>query len=309
MSGWNTIDSDAGVFTELVERLQVPGIELDDVFSIDSESLLQFSPLYGLIFLFKYGSIDRQYASDDNKPLSGSYDSDYQQKGIFFANQTIQNACATQAVLNVLMNSSVDLGPELSNFKSFVAGFDSELAGDAISNSSLIRTVHNSFSTPSMITSDNKKPPADEENDGLFHFIGYVNIGGTLYELDGLKRYPIGHGSCTDETFPQAVSEVIMKRVAMYGQELRFSLLAITHNRLEHFQKIGDDQSASQELMKREQWEHENNLRRHDYTGLIGALVSSVGTKSNDKEWNEMLEKAGEKTQARMLEAYKKAAK
>lgn len=286
--GWNTIDSDAGVFTELVEKLQVPDIQFDDIFSIDASSLRQFSPLYGVVFLFKYGKIDRQYASDGNKPLKGSYDPKYQEKGIFFARQTVQNACATQAVVNVLMNSPADLGPELSNFKNFVSGFDSEMSGDTISNSDLIRTVHNSFSTPSMIVSDKLLwPPGDDRDDGLFHFVGYLNIGGTLYELDGLKTYPIMHGPCTDDTFPEEVSKVIMSRVAMYHGELRFSLLAITHNQLEHSRQIGDDESVSRELTKRDQWARDNRLRRHDYTGLIGALLSSFGD-----EWDNILSDA-----------------
>lgn len=305
--GWNTIDSDAGVFTELVEKLQVPNVELDDIFSIDSDSLLQFAPLHGVIFLFKYGNIDRQYASDGNKPLAGTYDKDYQEKGIFFAKQTIQNACATQAVLNLLMNSNIDLGPELSNFKSFVTGFDSEMAGDTISNSTLIRSVHNSFSAPPMIEND-KRPPRHhyyDHDDGLFHFIGYQNINGTLYELDGLKSYPIEHGPCTADTFPQAVSEVIMRRVAMYSGELRFSLLAITHNRLEYFKQIGDAEAMSQELVKREQWARENKLRRQNYTGLIGALVSSLSSHCSESEWTQILKHAEQKGALRMVQAYK----
>ena len=100
-SGWNTIDSDAGVFTELVEKLGIQDVQFDDLYSIDSDSLNSMSPLYGVVFLFKYGNVDRSYAKDGNKPLDGEYDTEYQSKGIFFANQIIQNACATQAVLNM----------------------------------------------------------------------------------------------------------------------------------------------------------------------------------------------------------------
>jgi ubiquitin carboxyl-terminal hydrolase L5 len=43
---------------------------------------------------------------------------------VFFAKQIINNACATQAILSILMNNSdIELGDDLANFKSFTADF------------------------------------------------------------------------------------------------------------------------------------------------------------------------------------------
>lgn len=44
---------------------------------------------------------------------------------MFFAAQTIQNACGTQALLSVLLNKDgeVDIGNELRDFKAFSAEF------------------------------------------------------------------------------------------------------------------------------------------------------------------------------------------
>jgi ubiquitin carboxyl-terminal hydrolase L5 len=40
----------------------------------------------------------------------------------------ITNACATQAILSILLNSStIDLGEELTNFKAFVSDFPAEV--------------------------------------------------------------------------------------------------------------------------------------------------------------------------------------
>lgn len=297
------------MFTELIEKLDVKDVQIDDLYSIDTESLLSLAPVYGVIFLFKYGKVDREYAQNGNKPLDGEYDVDYQDKGIFFANQTIKNACATQAVLNTLLNvKGIELGEELLNFKSFVTGFDGEMIGETISNSELIRTVHNSFSSPSLIVDENKPEPPpdyDDSNDGLFHFIGYVNINNQIYELDGLKKYPIKHDKLeSEDEFLFKLPDVLRRRIEKYGNEVRFSLLGITNNKISYAKETNDDNLLRAELMKRETWKRDNELRRHDYTGLIVELLKNINKSLSDEEYEELINKARKEGQNRLIKRF-----
>lgn len=287
----------------MVEKLQIKDIELNELYAIDKDYLESIAPVYGVIFLFKYGNLDKQYA-EANKPMFGEYDRDYQQGNIIFAQQTIQNACATIAVLNILLNTpGIDLGLEIGDFKSFITGFDSDMIGDTISNSELIRSVHNSFSSPSMFVDEDNQPQSKNLDDSeLYHFIAYLPINGQIYELDGLKQFPIKHGECTTDNFLDKLPELLQQRIAKYGQELRFSCLAITNNKLLQAEKLGDQLDIQQQLNKRDTWKRENELRKHEFNGLIFALLKNISKNSSDKEWDELLNQARKKGQAGLSE-------
>ena len=86
---------------------------------------LSSSPVYGVIFLFKYPTQEKP----SDVPKDGQFDFDATET-LFFAAQTIQNACGTQALLSVLLNKDgqIEIGPKLGEFKEFTAAFPSEVS-------------------------------------------------------------------------------------------------------------------------------------------------------------------------------------
>lgn len=233
---WCTIESDPGVFTQLCEEIGVKGVQFEEIFSLGPEAFmaLDVEKIYGLVFLFKWQK------EADPRPTVDAMDN-----GIFFAQQVIHNACATQAILSALMNvpaGKLDLGQNLKEFKEFTAALDPQMKGLTLSNSDPIRKAHNSFRQQTSFEIVQEK---DEKGDA-FHFVAYICHDKKVYELDGLKAGPVLIGDVPDGVhWAEKAREEIQRRIAAYSEkaastggdkdgsvELRFNLMAIVANRL-----------------------------------------------------------------------------
>ncbi|KPM43555.1 hypothetical protein AK830_g2992 [Neonectria ditissima] len=271
--GWNTIESDAGVFTSLVESLGVKGVQFEELLTLEPSELRALQPVYGVIFLFKYPT-DQPYATPDG-PRDGAFDQ-AATENIFYATQIIQNACATQALLSVLLNKAADveIGEQLTDFRVFTMVLPPDIRGEALSNSALIREVHNSFARSSPFVDETQKTGEPED---AFHFVAYTHINGTLYELDGLQPAPITHGACDADSFPDRVVDVLQRRVARYdATEIRFNLLAMCGDLRQRARDFGDTELLAREERKRSDWRFENALRRHNFVGFAGEVLKGV---------------------------------
>jgi len=215
---WCTIESDPGVFSELIQTFGVPNVKVEELYDLDDATFAGLPPVYGLVFLFKHegrSEVRPDITYDEDAP-------------VYFANQTINNACGTQAILHVLLNSGeVELGPTLGNFKAFTADFPSDLRGSSFNDSPEIRNAHNSFARPEPFMADSSSKGGKKED--AFHFVAYVCVAGQVYELDGLRPAPIRLGAVdAASTWFSVARTEIHRRIEQYAQsEIRFTLLGV----------------------------------------------------------------------------------
>lgn len=315
---WCLIESDPGVFTELIRGFGCQGVQVEEIWSLDDDTLKSLKPVHGLIFLFKW--------VPDPEP-DGSVVQDSRLEKIFFAKQVINNACATQAILSILLNCDhpdINLGETLSSFKEFSQNFDPALRGLSLSNSDVIRQVHNSFSRQQMFEFDEK---AAKKDDDVFHFVGYIPIDGRLYELDGLKDGPIDLGGiAAGSDWLDLVKPVLEKRMQKYSAgEIHFNLMAIVSDRKQCYEQRLQELCAQTEMggmetdlmksqisqlqmliadeeRKMKRYKMENIRRKHNYLPFIMELLKILSEKG---QLLPLVEKAKQKAEKKKEEMAK----
>ncbi|XP_006457111.1 hypothetical protein AGABI2DRAFT_212373 [Agaricus bisporus var. bisporus H97] len=237
------IESDPGVFSSLSRGLGVERVEVVELYDIEPWAVDHLDP-HGLIFCFTWHK-DAHRPTDFEDPTA---------ERVWFANQLSDDACATHAILNVLFNCpDIQLGTELETFRNETQEFSPVMRGLAITNSPLLRRVHNSLARPADIrtslnsiatdTLNSKKKDSqpsgrksrtakssratkveegpETEDAPTYHFIGYVPAFGKVWELDGLKSGPLEVGELASDTnrndWMDVVRPALRIKMAKYG--------------------------------------------------------------------------------------------
>jgi ubiquitin carboxyl-terminal hydrolase L5 len=109
------IESDPGVFTTLVRTFGVQGLQVVELYDIEPWASDHLHPIYGLVFCFLWR---KDYDVPPKKESSDLEDGEDDSVKLWFANQLSDDACASMAILNVLLNvEDVDAGERLRTFR------------------------------------------------------------------------------------------------------------------------------------------------------------------------------------------------
>ncbi|KAI1411544.1 cysteine proteinase [Hypoxylon sp. FL1857] len=242
--GWVELESEPGFFNAILQELGAKDFKVQEVYSLDSD-ILGFlpRPIHGLVFLFEYEG-DAEPSDENRQDCPGC---------LWFANQTTANACATVALMNIIMNArGAALGPQLQDFKDSTMELPPPHRGHFLDENDFIRSVHNSVArridlVAEDLALDNKheeslkrrraqkkssrssrKKATAETN---YHYIAYVPVNGQVWELDGFQLKPLSLGPIAGSWLDTA-SAAIQQRMMRNSDFSSYSLLAICQSPL-----------------------------------------------------------------------------
>ncbi|XP_065159733.1 ubiquitin carboxyl-terminal hydrolase calypso [Atheta coriaria] len=229
--GWLELESDPGLFTLLLEDFGVKGVQVEEIY--DLNKALE-GPVYGYIFLFRW--IEERRSRRKIVEQTETFVKDEEAvNNIFFAQQMVPNSCATHALISILLNcSNIQLGDTLSRLKQHTHGMSPDNKGWAISNTPELACAHNSHAMPQAKRKLDKVcgVSTGRFTGEAFHFVSFVPIDGHLFELDGLKPFPIDHGPWSENSdWTEKFRSVIGDRLGLTSGEqyhdIRFNLMAV----------------------------------------------------------------------------------
>ncbi|KAH0809163.1 ubiquitin carboxyl-terminal hydrolase calypso [Tenebrio molitor] len=233
--GWLELESDPGLFSLLLEDFGVKGVQVEEIYDIHKPL---DGPVYGFIFLFRWMEERRSRRKIVEQTEVFVRDEEIVNE-IFFAQQMVPNSCATHALVSVLLNcADLHLGTTLERLRTHTRGMSPENKGWAIGNTPELAKAHNSHAMPQAKRRLDKSSGVSTGRftGEAFHFVSFVPISGRLFELDGLKPYPIDHGPWSEgDQWTDKFRAVIADRLAISAgdecSEIRFNLMAVVPDR------------------------------------------------------------------------------
>ncbi|CAG9764494.1 unnamed protein product [Ceutorhynchus assimilis] len=234
--GWLELESDPGLFTLLLEDFGVKGVQVEEIYDLNKPL---DSQVYGFIFLFRWVEERRSRRKVVEQTETFFVKDEDVVNSIFFAQQMVPNSCATHALISILLNCpNIHLGDTLFRLKAHTHGMSPENKGWAIGNTPELACAHNSHAMPQakrrLEKSSSVSTGRFTGRGEAFHFVSFVPIGARLYELDGLKPFPIDHGPFSEQDWTDKFRSVIQERLGITADEyneIRFNLMAVVPDR------------------------------------------------------------------------------
>lgn len=224
MDVWLPLESNPEVLSNYMVNLGVsPLWSIVDIYGMDDELLdMVPKPVKSLIFLFPCSKAHEEFRAKQDEELK---DKNVEHpKSLFFTRQFVHNACGTIAVIHAILNNpdiEVTEGSVLKKYLDSAKDLSPVERGELLNKSEEFKATHEQNAQQGQTATPNI-------NDAVYHhFIAFVQVDGTLYELDGRKNFPVAHGPTTPETLLKDSIKVCKQFIELDPSEVRFTLLGL----------------------------------------------------------------------------------
>ncbi|KAI9220972.1 hypothetical protein BC828DRAFT_382230 [Blastocladiella britannica] len=229
MPAWVPLESNPDVLNHFVANLGVDTKtwQFFDVFGLDDELLAMMPSAIAVIMLFPVTGKYEAYKAEEQVRLE-STDPEHAHlrppASTYYTRQTIRNACGTIAVLHSLFNtrdSTVIPGTHAHALYELTKNLSPEDRAKAMETFAPLASAHTA------VASEGQTVAPDANDDVDLHFVAFVNVEGTLVELDGSKKKPVAHGPVEGGNLLKSVARVTREFMARDPENVHFTLIGL----------------------------------------------------------------------------------
>jgi len=212
------LESNPEVLNEFI-RDGGSSFSLAEIFSLDEEMLsLVPRPVHSVILLFPDNRANTPAKEEAPAPTSSD---------IYFMKQVnVGNACGIIAILHALGNSSPSFGGT-SFFRDFI---EKTKKLDAFAKCVELGKDNDIIHAAEKHAQGGQTEASAGDANLDYHYISFVNVGNTIYELDGTKCAPVSYGPTTADTFLEDCAVVIRREYMDKQDTIEFNMMALVDN-------------------------------------------------------------------------------
>eukprot|EP00897_Mesotaenium_endlicherianum_P006235 jgi/Mesen1/563/ME000105S10737 len=224
---WLPLEANPAVMHEFVRNLGFPSTAgFYDVYGFDEELLAMVpQPVLGVLLLFPEDSKAEAAKAAEVERLQkqGQHVSD----NVYFMLQTVGNACGTIGLLHAIGNNTSTLQLKgdswLQKFFQETSSMSPSERAKHLEEDTQLEEAHSAAA----VVGDTAAPDINEAVN--FHFVAFVCVDGSLYELDGSRPFPVNHGPSTPDSLLQDSVKVIRGYMERNPDAIQFNVIAMSN--------------------------------------------------------------------------------
>lgn len=224
--GWVALESNPEMFNGFAREVGMSNKwEFVDVFGVDPELLTMVPPgAVAVTLLFQSSPNASKAKEEQHKQISSA--GQKVDKDLKYIRQYVRNACGTIACIHSLANNqkALDIKPDspIGRYLAKIEGKSPDEGGEMLADAT---ELHRASETRA--TADGQTTAPEPSANVDCHFICFVEKGGDVYELDGMKAFPVNHGPTNGDLLKATAAVVKTKFMDVDPDSINFNMMAL----------------------------------------------------------------------------------